>query len=48
MSIWSIANIAAWILCGLFVLLIAADFVHTEKGYRKESEVPVENGGPEK
>jgi len=45
MRIWEIANIVAWILCGLFALLIAADFIHTEKGYQEKSETPVENGG---
>jgi hypothetical protein len=46
MSFWNIANIAAWVLSGLLAVLIAADFIRTEKGNQKKAETRNENGGP--
>lgn len=36
MSVWSIINIVAWVLCGLFLFLILGDMIKTEFGDRKK------------
>ena len=46
MSFWGIANIIVWILCGVFALLIAVDFIRTERSQQEHAETLDENGGP--
>ena len=42
MSIWTIINIAAWVLCAVFLYLILSDLIKVEKGNREEKKL-VEN-----
>lgn len=37
MSVVSLCNIAAWVLCGVVALLLARDFLRTERKERRDS-----------
>ena len=39
MSIWTIINIAAWVLCAVFLYLILSDLIKVEKGNREEKKL---------
>ena len=39
MSIWTIINIAAWVLCEVFHYLILSDLIKVEKGNREEKKL---------
>ena len=40
MSIWTIINIAAWVLCAVIIYLIMSDLIKEEK--RKREEIMLE------
>lgn len=42
MSVWSIINVVAWVLCGLFLFLILGDMIKTEFGDRKKKQAEME------
>ena len=37
--IWTIINIAAWVLCAVFLYLILSDLIKVEKGNREEKKL---------
>ena len=39
MSIWTIINIAAWVLCAVFLYLILSDLIKVEKRNREEKKL---------
>lgn len=39
MSIWTIINIAAWVLCAVFLYLILSDLIKVEKRNREEKSL---------
>ena len=39
MSIWTIINIAAWVLCAVFLYLILSDLIKVEKGTEKRKKL---------
>ena len=41
MSIWTIINIAAWVLCAVFLYLILSDLIKVEK--RNSEETMLDN-----
>ena len=39
MSIWTIINIAAWVLCAVFLYLILSDLIKVEKRNRQHKKL---------
>ena len=39
MSIWTIINIAAWVLCAVFLYLILSDLIKIKKRNREEKKL---------
>ena len=39
MSIWTIINIAGWVLCAVFLYLILSDLIKVEKRNREEKKL---------
>ena len=37
--IWTIINIAAWVVCAVFLYLILSDLIKVEKGNREEKKL---------
>ena len=44
MSIWTIINIAAWVLCAVFLYLILSDLIKVEKRKREEKKLAEQSG----
>lgn len=36
MSFWGVMNYVAWVLCGVFIFLLAKDFIKVEKSKNKQ------------
>ena len=43
MSIWTIINIAAWVLCAVFLYLILSDLIKVENRNRKEKKIEMQD-----